>query len=71
MMVQMVMVTVRRGGRRGDNADDAASAGVTYVFGVVIVVVVIRSVQRAESFLVRGLRVLDHTVLRLVRLLLQ
>lgn len=45
MVVQMVMVTVGRSGRRGDDADDAASAGVTYVFGVVIIIVVIRSVQ--------------------------
>lgn len=45
MVVQMMMVTVGRSGRRGDDADDAASAGITYVFGIVIIVVVIRSVQ--------------------------
>lgn len=67
----MVMVTVCRSGRRGDNPDDAAGAGVTHVFGVVIIVVVIRSVQRAEGFLIRGLGILDQAVLRLVRLLLQ
>lgn len=71
MVVQMVMVTVGRGGRRGNDADDAASAGITYVFGVVVIVVVIRSVQWAESLFVRGFRVLDQAVLRLMRLLLQ
>jgi len=67
------MVTVGRGGRRSDDAGDAAGTGATGVLRavVVIVVVVVCSVQRAEGLLVRGLGILDQPGLRLVRLLLQ
>lgn len=67
MVVQMMMVAVRRSGRRGDDTTDA---GVTGVLGIVIVVV-IRGVQRAERLLVRGLGIFDQAILRLLGLLLQ
>lgn len=71
-MMQGMMVTVRRGGRRGD-AGDAAGAGVTGILRiVVIIVIVVRGVQRrAEGLLVGGLGILDQAILRLMRLLLQ
>lgn len=70
-MMQVMMVTVRRGGRRGDDANDVSRAGVTDILGVVVIVVVICDVQRTECLFVRGLGVLDQAILRLMRLLLQ
>lgn len=65
MVMQGMMVTVRRGGCRR-NTGDATGARVTGVLCVIIIVVVVRGVQRAEGLFVGGLGIFDQAILRLM-----
>lgn len=69
VLMMVVMVTIRGGGCRRDDTHDASGTRCTRI--LVIVVVIVRHVQRAERLLVRGLWVFDEARLSLVRLFLE
>lgn len=69
VLMVMMVVTVRGSRGRGHYTHDTCCVRRARV--LVIIVVIVRHVQRTERLLVRGFRVLDEARLRLVRLFLE
>lgn len=68
VLMMVVMVTIRGGGRRRNDTHDTSGTRCTRIL---VIIVIVRHVQRAERLLVRGLWVFDEPRLSLVRLFLE